>query len=983
VRRVIRAAGQLLFDFSGLKESEESKEPKSQEQVASPEPIVEQKIEVAPEPEKPQPAAPKSLSPPPAKQRTRQTYTFEGPTVVLHKHGRRLLVKPLDAVADMAWKDLQERLDVQLMRNVSYWTSGEPVQITGSKTVELWQVLATGLEQHPWVPILRSYGVYVHIHPCLKNWMQRELRRQQIESTAFPMPKIETNIPLFDRCAEGTVLYCIKDLNEFKKGSRYYVMSTGDEGRDVVVLSTEPLKDKATLSTIGKDKARQWTSFDPPMEEWFDDSEELDFGEDLPTKYPELVARMNDRVKALGLPLFEHVAIDVALGALHRSGINAYPMRMGKTSYGVVWALLKGSHSVGWIGPRNARIFTVKELNRLGFKEDQDFVVVDKLKDLEKPARFYLLTYPWLKRTEDPGYKARSKNEGLLRPSKVSVRREGNEVEIDFVNECPHCKKPMERYILQERLVSQEPEVYESGWEWTQNRGYVCRNSECMWVTDNKDKEGAAWKNNKKKIRHKGGYVDFELAAHANCPDKKISGRMCPTCKVVDSVWTPGLYKRLRKRFKTLVDDEIHNAKTWDNPRNTIVAQAVYNLSAKHRLGLTGTLISNSPLDSYWPLHWTANAPTLQFPYARQTGKKEFDTRFCDAITLEKPIGHEVDEVTGATTAITKTVRKRVPFLKNPRDFWRFMAPKVIRRTEDDPFYLKALAAAGVHKPKIKVQKYSCPMDPEQAKIMLASIKDFRAQFEKMAKEADKKGHEINSAIVISQMSSLRMVATCPEMLNDTFGTTVYKGVRGGGKMAHIKALVEDKIEDKKQKVIILSDFLAMQKTCEAELHQYNPILFNVGWDDEARKEAFDTFQQDDQHMLWIAGTRAIREGSDLSRADTCVCADLLWSPAFQSQAWSRMLTPNTRERECEIYLMVSQNSLDEHIYNVFYSKMVAAAQAMDRQVIARRAREFDVRWFVERVLEEESAIEHYLSESGDEYIAPELNIEEMAEREA
>ena len=39
---------------------------------------------------------------------------------------------------------------------------------------------------------------------------------------------------------------------------------------------------------------------------------------------------------------------------------------------------------------------------------------------------------------------------------------------------------------------------------------------------------------------------------------------------------------------------------------------------------------------------------------------------------------------------------------------------------------------------------------------------------------------------------------------------------------------------------------------------------------------------------------------------------------------------------------MLSQNSLDEYIYTVFYSKMVGAEQALDRKVMNRRALDFD-----------------------------------------
>src|SRR5208337_5551876 len=167
-------------------------------------------------------------------------------------------------------------------------------------------------------------------------------------------------------------------------------------------------------------------------------------------------------------------------------------------------------------------------------------------------------------------------------------------------------------------------------------------------------------------------------------------------------------------------------------------------------------------------------------------------------------------------------------------------------------------------------------------------------------------------------------------------------------------------------KVLILSDFRQMQETVEKAVNHHGVIRFNTNWDDDLRREAFTKFQNDDSAQVFIAGTRAIREGVDLSAADTCICCDLLWSPAFQTQAWSRIMAPATRERVCEVYLMLSANSLDEHIFNVFYSKMVAAEQALDRKVLNRRAQEIDIRWFVERVLEEEEAISHYLRDANE-----------------
>jgi len=95
-------------------------------------------------------------------------------------------------------------------------------------------------------------------------------------------------------------------------------------------------------------------------------------------------------------------------------------------------------------------------------------------------------------------------------------------------------------------------------------------------------------------------------------------------------------------------------------------------------------------------------------------------------------------------------------------------------------------------------------------------------------------------------------------------------------------------------------------------------------------------------------------------------------------------MAPATRERVCEVYLMLSANSLDEHIFNVFYSKMVAAEQALDRKVLNRRAQEIDIRWFVDRVLEEEEAISHYLRDAGEEtMLVADLDLSQFEGREA
>ena len=897
------------------------------------------------------------------------------PSVTFHKSGRYIRMKANDPYAADAVREIQGRHKVPWMRRVDFYDVPTSTKLVNElpeseKKIEIWRWLEEGLETHPIIRILSSYGITVEIAQSLKNFMKKELARQTVENTPYPTPKVETDVSLFDRCAEGTVLKCIKDLKTpngnslFTKGERYMILTAGGDGKDNLILSTTPLSSGVKLELSGAGARHEWTSFDEPLDLYFDDSDSTDFGKDLTKTHKDRLKQVKAKLKAMNLPLYEHVEEDAAMMSLKRGVLNAYLMRMGKTSCAIATAELSGSQKIAAVAPGNARLFWTKEFERMGFKEGEHFVEVRSLSDLETPTKYHLMTYTWLALGKDPAYKARKNYENLLKPSSRWIRqqrkgtswKEMEDVEISLNNICPHCDKPLERPV---KSPTGQLTVDENGKTvWTTRRGYICRNKSCSWRTDNRA-SATAWKS-KKTVPHKGGYINYELAAHADCDDVKVNSRMCPECHTADSVWTPPRYKRIKKKYTHVILDEAHATKD----DTTATSTAALNLRARRRQALTGTPMSNSAMDVYWPLYWAMNAPSTGFPYFRREGEKEFDARFCDAMYLEKPVGTEVD-ANGQVTQITKTVRKRVPFLKNPPDFWKFMASKIRRRAYSDPLFKKTLTANGRTMPEVEIKKIPCPMDSIQAALMLASIKDFKGTFEKLQKEAAKKGQQVNPTLVISQMTTMRTAATCPELLNKKFGTDIYKGPAGGGKIPYIKGLVDEKVKCG-GKVLILSDFRQMQDTVAAALKHHNLIKFSTSWDDEVRREAFTKFQDDSDVKVFVAGTRAIREGVDLSAADTVICCDLLWSPAFQTQAWSRIMAPSTRARTCEVYLTLSANSLDEHIFNVFYSKMVAAEQALDRKVLNRRAQEIDIRWFVERVLEEEMALNYYLRDAGD-----------------
>jgi hypothetical protein len=639
-----------------------------------------------------------------------------------------------------------------------------------------------------------------------------------------------------------------------------------------------------------------------------------------------------------------------------------------------------GSKKVAVIGTKNVRLAWRREFTRLGFKET-DFVLVNRLKDLDKTGKYFLMTYDFIKDMWDPTAFQRETYENYLRAPERDVRRKvtwsstPQAITVIESNPCPHCQAPMSRPVLH-----RDPTGTHVNTEWTFTKGYLCRNPQCTWDTDHRRTtigEGAGWAITGHTVTHHrpGTYVDYGLAAHSTCSGDHIKGRQCQECGETDGTWQPPRYRRLKDRFTAVVADEVHNAKDF----GTQNARALYSFRSRRKIAMTGTLLSNSPLDAYWPLHWAIGGPQEAFPYRHVAGKKAFENRFCDFVYLEKPTG-VVDEETGEE--VIKTVRKRTPFLVNPPDWWRMMQPKIKRRNYADPLFQSSLVEAGMKQPLISVKKIACAMHPKQVALMLDALRDFSKQYEAIKEAAESKNQEINPAMVISKMTALRKIATVPERLNTELGTPVYSGPNGGGKSVHIKNLVDKAVSDGK-KVLILSDFQQMQANCRELLTQHNPIRLMTAWGDDKRDEAVSLFSDDPNRKVFIAGTRAVLESIDLSVADVTICCDLLWSPAFQCQAWSRTMAPTPRERECQVYLMLSQNSLDEHIFTVFYSKMVGAEQALDRKVMNRRAMDFDVKFFAERVLEEEEALSLQLRDMDAREMAfvPELDVSLMEER--
>lgn len=865
-----------------------------------------------------------------------KVYPTSGVRVV--KQGSWIGLIACDKRASLVLQEFASRQIQGMCRGYYYGLSGvdrwEPGRIS------LFDLIRAGKDilDYPSLQALRGLGIELHVDQELTNWFRKETRRYQFEKTGYWRPEQTIDVPLFYRCVEGMVLTCHKQFKTpqgtFEKGKKYAIGSISEDGTTQVNILTVPA---SSGEVINETRATYpWTEFDAPMEEVFEDESASVDIPDRQKLFPEVLARNKAHREKLGMvfpKVHKHVEEDLDQAASDRAVLNTYPMRMAKTSWGIAYAEMAGSQKVAILSPNNARIAWENEFERMGFERGKDYQPIKSFADTEKPAKYHLMTLPWLRQRTDKLKDARQNKKTILAPYSRTIRHKDETEEIIHTNNCPHCGRALQRIVLNQGEDGQSPRSMK-----TEERGYRCFYKTCP---------------------KKGAYVDYELARHVNCPEGAVQGRQCGSCGLVDGTWIPPRYRRISRKYTLIEADEIHDASN-----NTAQSyQAMAAMRGRRKVGLTGTPTSSkSVLDSYWILHALFKGPSARFPFQGTAGASAFDRRFCDAINVEKNAGQVTDE-NGVVHQVKKTIRKRIPFLKDPKDFWAFSACLILRRNYNDPKYQESLQAAGYHQPTGGAPEViPVLLSKEQAELMLKSVTDFRTAFEQMATEAKTKNQEVNWARVqnMSQMITLRILATCPEYLNQKLGATVYKGQAGGSKMDALRILIP-KYLDEGKKIVVLSDFHAMQAAVEKEFSSRGLIRFLTSWSEDRRAEAFEDFAKDPKARIFVAGTQAVYQSIDLSAADVLISTDLLWSSRKQSQAWARVMAATKRQRHVTNIVLTSKGTIDEEIFNSFYANLLAAEQALDRKTINRRARKVDVTWFVEKVIETERFLKNFL----------------------
>ena len=322
-----------------------------------------------------------------------------------------------------------------------------------------------------------------------------------------------------------------------------------------------------------------------------------------------------------------------------------------------------------------------------------------------------------------------------------------------------------------------------------------------------------------------------------------------------------------KNNFDMIVVDEIHACK---NPQSQQGENLLKVNKAKYRIGMTGTLLMNNPLDTFLPLKWIG---------AENSTLSTFKHYYCmfDGFIL--------------------TGFKNTQYLKYQ------LADYTLRRTKD----ILDLP------PKTIINEY-VDMSDTQAKF-------YEDVQNGVIKDVDKV--KLNTANLLALTSRLRQATACPSVL-----TT--KSVPSA-KVDRALDLIEQ-ITSAGDKVVVFSTFKETVKNICDKLTDINYVSCTGDDNDADISERINKFQTDDNCKVLCGTWQKCGTGITLTSATYMVFLDTPWTSAVFCQAQDRIYRIGTKDK-VTIYHLICKDTIDERVLEILNDKSALSDYIIDDMI--------------------------------------------------
>lgn len=313
-----------------------------------------------------------------------------------------------------------------------------------------------------------------------------------------------------------------------------------------------------------------------------------------------------------------------------------------------------------------------------------------------------------------------------------------------------------------------------------------------------------------------------------------------------------------------VIVDEVHKIK---NPKTQQGKAVANNLrDAKFKIGLTGTPITNNPLDLWNILNWLGATRDNYFAFRNKY------------VILG---GWEGKQVMG---------------FKNLNNLNADLQQIMLRRTKNDVIDLP---------PKIYKNEY--------IELSAQEKKEYKEQLNHISmiiKKIEDENGDIKEKEVPNILGLLIRLREATSGINSSVKS----------KIERLVELYTEEYLPLKHKIIVFTNFTETVKDVVDSLAEYNPLFVTGNVPLEERQQKVNLFQSSPEHNIIVGTIGAMGTGLTLNKASAVIFIDKSYSYADNLQAEDRAHRIGT-EHSVNIISLIAKNTIDENIESILANK--------------------------------------------------------------
>lgn len=313
-----------------------------------------------------------------------------------------------------------------------------------------------------------------------------------------------------------------------------------------------------------------------------------------------------------------------------------------------------------------------------------------------------------------------------------------------------------------------------------------------------------------------------------------------------------------------VIVDEVHKIK---NPKTQQGKAVANNLrDAKFKIGLTGTPITNNPLDLWNILNWLGATRDNYFAFRNKY------------VILG---GWEGKQVMG---------------FKNLNNLNADLQQIMLRRTKNDVIDLP---------PKIYKNEY-IELSAQEKK----EYKEQQNHISMIIKKIEDENGDIKEKEVPNILGLLIRLREATSGINSSVKS----------KIERLVELYTEEYLPLKRKIIVFTNFTETVKDVVDALSQYNPLFVTGNVPLEERQQKVNLFQSSSEHNIIVGTIGAMGTGLTLNKASAVIFIDKSYSYADNLQAEDRAHRIGT-EHSVNVISLIAKNTIDENIESILANK--------------------------------------------------------------